>query len=252
MPKKKNGKLHLTLRASSGVSGDMMVCGLARLSGLDGSKIGDLINKIGLPELEGVFKIEKTAVGGIAGFRAKVKLAPSHDHRAYRDNKVIIRKSRLPAGAKIIGARAFLLLARAEGAVHGLRPSEVVFHEIGALDSILDICLAAALFDALGPAKFICSPLPLCDGTIRSAHGILSAPSPAALILLEDVPVYGIKSEGETVTPTAAALLKAMGARFGPWPRMTMLRTARVYGGRLLPNVPNGAVFAVGTSFTAL
>jgi pyridinium-3,5-bisthiocarboxylic acid mononucleotide nickel chelatase len=94
---------------------------------------------------------------------------------------------------------------------------------------------------------FVCGPLPLCDGTVRCDHGLLPAPAPAVLDLLQGVPVRGIQSEGETVTPTAIALLKGLGAQFGAWPEMTIARTALVYGGRVLPGVPNGALFATGT-----
>jgi uncharacterized protein (DUF111 family) len=114
---------------------------------------------------------------------------------------------------------------------------------VGALDSILDICLGAALYARLAPARLHCSPLPLCDGTIRCEHGPLASPAPAVQEMLVGVPVYGIDSRGETVTPTALAFLRAAGARFGGWPRGTVERVARAYGGRVLPGVPNGAMF---------
>jgi uncharacterized protein (DUF111 family) len=119
------------------------------------------------------------------------------------------------------------------------------------LDSILDICLCAELFARLSPAQFVCGPLPLCDGIIKCDHGLLPAPAPAVFELLQGVPVRGIPSEGETVTPTAIALLKGLGAQFGAWPEMTIELTALVYGGRVLPGVANGALFALGTIASA-
>ena len=141
---------------------------------------------------------------------------------------------------------AFETLAIAEGEIHGKPPEEITFHEVGALDSILDICLVSAIFDQLSPDSFVCSPLPVCDGVIRCEHGMLAAPAPAVLQMLEGVPVYGIDSTGETITPTAIALLKALGARFEGWPAMTVEKVVRVFGGRIVPNVPNGAIFVLG------
>ena len=84
-------------------------------------------------------------------------------------------------------------------------------------------------------------------GPVR--HGLLATPAPAVLHLLAGLPVYGIQSHGETVTPTAAALLRAMDATFGLWPAVTLTRHVRAYGGRVLPGVPNGALFALGQAF---
>ncbi|MBF0483042.1 MAG: DUF111 family protein, partial [Desulfovibrionaceae bacterium] len=162
------------------------------------------------------------------------------------DIAAIIEAGGLTGGAKALAVRAFGLLAEAEGEVHGRAAAEVTFHEVGALDSILDVCLAAALYDRLGPSRFVCGPLPLCDGVAKSAHGPLFTPAPAVLRLLSGVAVTGLASVGETVTPTAIALLKAFGAEFGGWPDMVVTGRAVVYGSRLLPGVPNGAVFVRG------
>jgi uncharacterized protein (DUF111 family) len=143
---------------------------------------------------------------------------------------------------------AFELLAEVEGRIHGISASDVAFHEIGALDSILDICLAAVLFDRLQPARLICSPLPVADGAIRCAHGLLMSPAPAVQDLMAGVPIYGVPGEGETVTPTALALLKAFGATFGNWPSIVPEKLVRIYGGKVFKSLPNGALFAIGNS----
>ncbi len=150
-----------------------------------------------------------------------------------------------PAAAGLAG-EAFALLAAAEGRVHGLAPEKVCFHEVGALDSILDICLSCVLFDRLSPSRFVCSPLPLADGGVCCAHGWLPVPAPAVFDLLEGMPVCGFPGRGETVTPTAIALLRALGASFGPWPEMLVERRALVYGSRVFENAPNGTLFAFG------
>jgi uncharacterized protein (DUF111 family) len=175
-----------------------------------------------------------------------VTLPEEHSHRTFADIRQLIEATSMTPRAQLLALSTFTLLATAEGQIHGVPTEDVTFHEVGALDSILDICLACVLFDRLSPAVLMCGPLPLCDGTVHCDHGLLPAPAPAVLSLLPGVLVRGIASDGETVTPTAIALLKGFGAIFGSWPVMTVSRTALVYGTRLLPSVPNGALFAFG------
>ena len=89
----------------------------------------------------------------------------------------------------------------------------------------------------------------MCDGSIACAHGVIPCPAPAVTELLEGIPVRPFSGEGETVTPTGLALVRAMGAEFGPWPAMRIVRMARVYGNTVFPDAPNGALFAFGASF---
>ena len=152
----------------------------------------------------------------------------------------------MPEEAKALSVKAFSLLAEAEAAVHGMTSDQVSFHEVGALDSILDTCMVCRLFTIIQPEYFICSPIPLADGTIVCAHGHMPSPAPAVLRLLEGVPVRGFAGEGETVTPTALSLLKALGVDFGPWPEMTVQKTLISYGSKVFANAPNGAVWALG------
>jgi uncharacterized protein (DUF111 family) len=240
----------VVIRPSSGLSGDMMLAGLACMAGVDSKELGAIAGSLGLPQ--DCVSLERRAVNEVFGWGCRVSLPDTTSHRSWADIRNIIAGSGLCAEAKNLAERAFSLLARAEGKVHGIPAEQVHFHEVGALDSILDICLCAELFARLSPAQFVCGPLPLCDGNIKCDHGLLPAPAPAVLELLQGVPVRGIPSEGETVTPTAIALLKGLGAQFGAWPEMTIKLTALVYGGRILPGVPNGALFASGTSANAV
>jgi len=235
----------LILRAPSGISGDMLVSGLAGICGLDAAGLDEEIARIGVPELTGAVRVVPRSVNGIAGTGLEVALPHAHAHRHLADILAIIEASALAQPARERAARAFRLLAEAEAAAHGRTPEQARFHEVGALDSILDVCLACALFARLAPDRFICSPLPVCDGTVLCAHGVLATPAPAVLHLLRNVPVYGLDSRGETVTPTGVALLLALDAVFGGWPPCVMRRHVRVYGSRVLPDVPNGAVFAL-------
>lgn len=234
----------IVIRPSSGLSGDMMLAGLARMADVATEELCTIAGSLGLPE--DCVALERRAVNEVFGWGCRVSLADSTSHRTWADIRNIIAGSGLRPEAKYSAERTFGLLAETEGKIHGIPAEEVHFHEVGALDSILDICVCAELFARLAPGKFICGPLPLCDGTVNCDHGLLPAPAPAVLELLQGVPVRGIPSEGETVTPTAIALLKGLGAEFGAWPDMTITRTALVYGGRTLPGVANGALFASG------
>jgi uncharacterized protein (DUF111 family) len=216
------------------------------MAGFEQNDLDEALKTLGLPELAGKVSVAPRAPAGIAGWGLELSLPRERRHRTFADVEEHFRKSSVTPVARELAIASFRLLAEAEGAVHGVPPSAVHFHEVGALDSILDAGLSAVLFDLLSPDAFVSGPLPLCDGSITCAHGTLPSPAPAVCRLLEGVPVRGIDSEGETVTPTGISLLKAFGAVFGPWPDMAVDAQALCYGTRLLPGVPNGALFAIG------
>lgn len=234
----------LVIRPNSGLSGDMMLAGLARMAGATNAELGETAASLGLPA--DCVALEEKAVQQVNGWHARVALPHEHSHRTLADVKAVIAGSALSERAKAFAERAFTILATAEGHVHGIPPEQVTFHEVGALDSILDTCLVAALYDRLDAPRLVCGPLPLCDGTVRCAHGLLPSPAPAVLDMLEGVPVRGLASSGETVTPTAISLLKALEAEFGDWPEMVVQQRALVYGTKVLPGIANGAIFAHG------
>ncbi len=236
----------LSIRTPSGLSGDMLLSGFALISRLTQKILDELINAIGFPDLKECFSLKQISINNISGWQADISLPRQHAHRRFSEIKKIIAVSRLSVSAKKYAVSAFTLLAEAESRVHAIPVQEVTFHEVGALDSLLDICLASALFDLISPEIFICSPIPVCDGTVRCEHGLLSTPVPAVLELLKGVPVYGVDAKGETITPTAIALLKALGAEFGDWPEMRVDQVGRIYGTKVIPNLPNGAIFALG------
>jgi pyridinium-3,5-bisthiocarboxylic acid mononucleotide nickel chelatase len=227
----------------------MMLAGLACMAGAGTQELGTMAGLIGLPQ--DCVSLERRAVNDVHGWGCRVSLPDTTTHRTWAEIRKLIAGSGLDPVAKTLAERTFALLAEAEGRVHGIPAAQVHFHEVGALDSILDICVCAELFARLSPSRLVCGPLPLCDGTVRCEHGLLPAPAPAVLELLQGVPVCPLASEGETVTPTGIAVLKGLGAEFGAWPTMTIERTALVYGGRVLPGVANGAVFALGISTSA-
>ena len=240
----------LTVRAVSGLSGDMILTGLARMNALGQAELDAETEKLSLEALQGCLRVEERSVNHVNGWGCVIALPHEHAHRTFADIRAIIEASALEPRAKELALSAFGLIAGAEAAVHGKTPEDVTFHEVGALDSILDICLAASLFARLSPARFICSPLPLADGGVHCAHGWLPTPAPAVLQMLDGIPVCGFAGHGETVTPTAVALLKAFGAKFGPWPNMTVQRRALVYGDKVFANAPNGVIWAYGPEVT--
>ena len=236
----------LAIRTPSGLSGDMMLAGLARLLDLSAGALDERVQRIGVPALQGAVLVIPRFVAGIGGWATEVSLPHEHSHRSLDEILQIITRSHLQESARAVACAAFSRLAQVEGEIHGIPPDQITFHEVGALDSILDVCLVAELYAELGSPQVVCSPLPVCDGVVHCQHGLLATPAPATLRMLEGVPVYGIEADCETVTPTALALLHALQTTFGGWPEVTIRRTARAYGARVIPGVPNGAIFAFG------
>lgn len=222
-----------------------MLAGLLRMTGISDTELDALLSAL-MPELAGSVKLVRKEVNAIGGWHAEVSLPHQHEHRTLSDILDIIATSGLSERGKELSFATFTLLARAEAAVHGNSPEDVHFHEVGALDSILDICVACELFARLSPARFVVSPLPVADGHVHCAHGIIPVPAPAVVELMEGVPVRPFPAQGETVTPTAMALLKALGASFGPWPAMRVDKRALAYGTKVFEGAPNGALFAFG------
>ncbi|MDR2124377.1 MAG: LarC family nickel insertion protein [Desulfovibrio sp.] len=240
------GEVVLTVRALSGLSGDMLLGGLAALAGVGDAELGRMVAELHIPVPENCVRLETRSVNSAAGIGCRIDLPHEHAHRTFKDIAALIASSDMPEEAKTPALKSFTLLAAAEAAVHGCTQESVTFHEVGALDSIIDSCLCCRLFALLKPARFVCSPLPLADGCIPCAHGLLPSPAPAVLRMLEGISVRGFAGVGETVTPTALSLLKALHADFGPWPEMTVLKTAISYGTKVFPDAPNGALWALG------
>ena len=151
---------------------------------------------------------------GLSGVRCVVHVdePDSHGHRHLREIREILAAGRLPERARERALAIFTRLAEAEGAIHGVSPEEVGFHEVGAVDSIVDIVGTALGFELLGIDEVYCSELPLTSGRVRSAHGALPVPAPATLELLKDSGVVWktVPGEGELVTPTGAAVIATL------------------------------------------
>jgi hypothetical protein len=167
-------------------------------------------------------------------------------HRSLSAVLAIIQAAPLKETVKQRASQAFQLLGEAEAAIHSIPIEMVHFHEVGAVDTIVDIVCAAAGAEALGVDRWMASPLNVGSGTVKCQHGTLPVPAPATLSLLGDAPVYAAGPPMERVTPTGAALLRMLDVQYGPLPAMRV--TARGYGagGRDTPGEPNLLRLLVG------
>ena len=161
-----------------------------------------------------------------------------HEHRSLAEILGIIEAARLPDEVKARAAAVFRRLAEAEARVHGLSVDKIHFHEVGALDAIVDVVAAVAGLHALGVQRVVVSPIPITHGYVDTAHGRLPVPAPATLVLLEGAAVRGLDIEAETVTPTGAALLTTLADAFGPMPAMNVRQVGHGAGAMDLP-LPN-------------
>jgi hypothetical protein len=169
-----------------------------------------------------------------------------HAHRSLSTILAIIQAAPLKDAVKQHASRAFQLLGEAEAAIHSIPIEKVHFHEVGAVDTIVDIVCAAAGCDALGVDRWLASPLNVGSGTVKCQHGTLPVPAPATLSLLGDAPVYAAGPPMERVTPTGAALLRMLDVTYGPLPAMRVSARGYGAGGRDTPGEPNLLRLLVG------
>ena len=198
--------MRIYLNLFGGVAGDMLVAGL-----LDAGAPAEVLEGIlqALPEGEVQASWERQTRRGIAGHYFAVEIQESHHHRHLADVLPILESLCLTDRAHAWAVAAFQALAVAEGKAHDCSPEDVHFHEVGAMDAILDISAACALMDALNPSEIYCSPIPVGHGVVQCAHGAMPIPAPATQYLLEGMPSCGFDLKGERATPTGVALLRA-------------------------------------------
>ncbi len=168
--------------------------------------------------------------------------------RTFQEISDLIRSAPLPERAREYSLRIFGRLAQAEGRVHGMSPDEVTFHEVGAVDSIVDIVGTAIALDLLDVDEIHSSALPLGRGEVTCRHGVLPLPAPATLELLRGLPVVDAGLEGETVTPTGAAIVSALASQAGAFPSMEVERVGYGLGTRRGGDRPNVLRAVLGTS----
>jgi uncharacterized protein (TIGR00299 family) protein len=174
--------------------------------------------------------------------------APAHVHRGLPEIRQIIARAPISAVAQAFALNTFQLLAQAEGKIHNQSPESIHFHEVGSEDAIVDIVCSAVAIELLAADAWYCSALNVGGGTVRCAHGVLPVPAPATAELLRGAPVFSSGAQKELLTPTGAAILKALHVRFEPLPAMTLSATGYGAGARELPGIANVVRLTVGES----
>ncbi len=225
----------LYLDCFSGISGDMFL-GLLIDLGLEASQLEDELEKLQLPGWQ--LHVDREQRHGIEGCRVQVNCEEQDHHRHWNDIDHLLAKSSLNSKTKQRARRIFLRLGEAEAKVHGIPLEQVHFHEVGAIDAIIDLCGAAIGIEKLGIEKIVCSPLPVSRGLSRCAHGVLPLPAPAVLELLRNTPIVDSGSTKELVTPSGAAIAREA-KTFGVIPTMQIENIGYGVGGWQLDDRPN-------------
>jgi len=208
----------------SGVSGNMLLGALLH-AGLEEEKLRALLAGVQLSNWQ--LEVQKNTVSGLQACHVRVRTekACHHQHRHLQQIRLILEESDLPRPVIDRSLAVFTRLARAEARVHGVPVEKIHFHEVGAVDAVIDIVGVVAGFHLLDITQISCSPLPMPGGWVSCAHGKLPLPAPAVCRLLKNVPVYGTRLNQELVTPTGAALVAELVTSFGPLPCMTLQQT---------------------------
>jgi uncharacterized protein (TIGR00299 family) protein len=209
--------MHLHLDPVGGVAGDMFVGALLDAWPELEAPLQAALTEAGLTRLMTARRSayrDHTLSG--SHFEVEPVGADNLEHRSFRAIRDLLSEVKLGTGAKQQALAIFQLLAEAEGKVHGIASEQVLFHELGAWDSIADIVSAAWLIDRLAVEHWSCAPLPMGRGRVASAHGWLPVPTPATTLLLESFPLLQDDLDGERITPTGAAILRHLAPSFEP------------------------------------
>lgn len=234
----------------SGASGDMIVGALLDL-GVDFDKLKAALESLDVTGYS--VSAKKVKKKGVMATQFTVALDPSmkQPHRHLRHVVEIIDRGNLSDAVKEASKETFRRIAESEAKVHGTTIEKVHFHEVGAIDSIVDVVGAHFCLNEIGCERFAVSPLHVGAGTVQCAHGVMPVPAPATALLLEGIPCYGGDVQAELVTPTGAALLAQLSSSFGPMPPLTISRMGYGSGTRDLADRANVLRVIEGTSATS-
>lgn len=262
----------LYLDCFSGISGDMTVGALLD-AGADFNQLKSELLKLGIEE-EYELEIERVNKNGITSTKFTVKLNSEHnghhhhdhhhshgeshhhheaghhhhhDHRTYKHIKHMIEDSDLDQRVKEMSLSMFHIIAEAEAKIHGTDIDHVHFHEVGAVDSIIDIVGTAILLDSLEVDQVIASSVPVGSGHVHIDHGIYPVPAPATLEILKEVPIQNSSVRGELTTPTGAAIVKALVHQFDTMPSMEIQAIGYGAGTKTFKDHPNVLRAVIGT-----
>ncbi len=233
----------------SGISGDMTLAALVA-AGWPAAELQRLPARLRLEQVN--ITVQAVRRGPFAATKVDVEAPAQQPHRHLHHITAIIAAADVPAAVRARALAVFQRLAEAEASVHGSTVAKVHFHEVGAVDAIVDIVGSLVGLDALGIERVEASTLPVGGGFVMSEHGRIPVPAPATTFLLQGVPIHGGPVEAELVTPTGAALLATLCERFGPLPSFTLGAVGVGAGTREFPDHPNVLRLLVGESSPAM
>ncbi|MDP9302492.1 MAG: LarC family nickel insertion protein, partial [Actinomycetota bacterium] len=220
-----------------GLAGDMILATLLD-AGAPKEALDDTVAALGIPGV--TIAIDNVSRHGIGATQVLVAAPERQVSRPASSLREVITSARaLPPRVRQRALDALNRLAAVEADIHDASRDEVHLHDLGGIDTLVDLCGAFALLDAIGIERLVCSPLPFARGTITTASGTLPAPSPAALALLVGAPLEGVEASGELVTPTGAAIVAVAAEGFGELPALTLERVGYGAGARDMPERPN-------------
>jgi pyridinium-3,5-bisthiocarboxylic acid mononucleotide nickel chelatase len=227
-----------------GLAGDMLLAAL-----LDaGAELETLRGVAGALGLDGVeIAVDRVERQGIGALHVRVVAPDDGSSRDYRAIRALVEAADLPERARGRSLDTFRRLAEVEGRIHGVSPDDVHFHELGSLDTLVDVCGAFALLDELGVERVASSPLPFARGLTTATHGTLPLPAPATLGLLAGAELVGVDTDVELVTPTGAAIAAAVVDEWGALPPLTLDAVGYGAGTKDLTDRPNVVRVVLGT-----
>lgn len=223
-----------------------MILGALIAAGVDREALANELRKLEIPE----FGLEVTTVdrSGITSTHVDVKVPDEHVHRHLHNIVDIIDRTSLSDAVKKRSKAIFTRLAEAEAKIHGIDVGKVHFHEVGAMDAIVDVVGSCIGFEMLGIERFACSKVHVGSGFAQMAHGKFPIPPPAVAELLTGVPIYSTEIEGELMTPTGAAIISTVCDSYGTVPEMAVAVTAYGAGTRQYEGFPNSLRIMIGES----
>jgi uncharacterized protein (TIGR00299 family) protein len=232
----------------AGASGNMILGALID-AGVDARELEDRLRALSISNFHLV--VEKVERSGISSTFVEVKVPHEHTHRYLNDIEKIIDDADLTVQVKGRAKSIFRRLAEAEAFVHGIEVEKVHFHEVGAMDAIVDIVGACVGFDILGVEQFACSKIHVGSGFVDMSHGRFPVPPPAVSALLSGVPIYSTDIEGELMTPTGAAIISTVCDSYGSLPEMLVEDVGYGAGSRTYEKFPNVLRVMLGESASA-
>ena len=229
----------------AGISGDMLLGALLSV-GWTEERLRDVVERLKLGDVR--LDVQRVSKHGVSATQVTIHSSPHQPHRGLQELSTIVLGANLPESIQQRAISGLRLLAEAESEVHNVPVECIHFHEVGAVDTVIDIVGALVGFEELNVDAVYSSPIPWSRGTVKTEHGVLPVPPPAVALLLKGLPVVGVDIEGETVTPTGATLVRTVAKEFGPMPAMNVEAVGYGAGQRDWPDRPNVLRLTIGES----